>query len=87
MDRAKQAAVRDARQKAEMMASVLGNRVGQPLEVGRPDEDWADGGTQLFQSGGRDSGDTQNVTWLAPTQVEFEATVYVRFALIEAGGQ
>lgn len=34
-----------------------------------------------------DSSKTQSVTWLAPTQVEFEATGYVRFALIEAGGQ
>lgn len=88
MDRAKQAAVQDARQKAEMMASVLGNRVGQPLEVGRPDGGWgSDQNARFERIDDWDSGDTQSVTWLAPTQVEFEATVYVRFALIEAGEQ
>lgn len=84
MDFAKRAAVEDARQKAELMASALGNHVGQPLEIGRPDEDWDSGGSQLFQTGNSDSGDTQSVTWVAPTQVKFEATVYVRFALSDA---
>jgi len=83
VERARQAALRDARQKAETMASVYGDRVGAALQIGRPgytggmwgyEVDWEEPPVAV-------NADDQSVTWIAPTEIEVDATVFVRFAL------
>jgi uncharacterized protein YggE len=89
-ERARLAAVQDARQKAERMAAALGDRVGPALQVGNPGADREYGGQQLFQSNqgsarNEDVTDSQAVDLVAPTEVEVKVAIPVRFALLEPG--
>jgi uncharacterized protein YggE len=85
-EQAREAAVRDARQKAERMAAVLGDRVGAALQVGNPGA-WQSEGVSLFQTsdGSAEATDSMSINLIAPTEVEIEARVLVRFALIGRG--
>ena len=93
LDRARLAALRDAREQARRMAAELGQQLGPPLHIGRPGDEYS-GDAQLFQSNNQQQqawdsdydGDSVDVTWLKPTEVEFKATIFVRFALADPPG-
>jgi hypothetical protein len=83
---ARLAALRDARQKAEALAAVYGERLGRALEIGRPSNDWQTGGSGMFGQGqgaqaSAEPSDSENITWLTPQEIQVEATIFVRFAL------
>jgi len=82
---AKQLAVKDARRQAEMLAGELGERVGRALRIGQTEESWGDElGDSIFGYGqSQQSADWFDVTWIAPNQIEVEATVSVAFALAD----
>ena len=84
-ERTRLAALRDAREQAERMAAELGQRLGRPLQIGQPGED--DSNVQYFSESGQGYyGDSADVEWLKPTEVEFKATIFVRFALADPPG-
>jgi uncharacterized protein YggE len=86
IEQARLAALRDARRQAERLAAVYGERVGAPLEIGQPDQNAGTWAVQFFQgASGAGNADTQAVRWIAPTEVEIAATVFVRFTLMGPG--
>ncbi len=82
-------ALRDARKQAESLAAVLGEHIGPALEIGRP-TDSSGGSYNLFQTARgteEEVKDTQQLELKAPTELEVTATIYVRFALVDAAGR
>ena len=83
-DKAREMAVRAAREKAEAMAAALGQRVGRPVTISEVSPTWinpmsnANYSNDAGSAGVPDTGET-----LAPGMVEIDARVAVTFTLID----